>query len=440
MPTVINPTLTAAGQAAAFNADNDGIEISITHISFGTGHYDPTGFEESLDAEIAKVPVSGGSRVSPTQIRISAAWSADSGTYGIGEVGFWAGSILFAVWSKFDGQVVGYKTPGVDFVLFQDMVLNQVPASSVNVLVDEDESATMAALAAHEGAGNAHPQYVRHDSFPDAQINLWAENVGGTANEIALTLKAGVSIADYAAGQSFTFQAGASNTDEVTVAIDAHAPVPVLKNGTQALAQGDIKNGAVYVLIHDGANFHLTGGVGSGGESGLTEYVYTATDGQVTFAAAYVTETIFVFLNGRYVPRSEYVAVDGITVSLNDPCVAGDEVAIIRVKGGAGGGGGGGGFDASIASGSLTAQPFGCYFVDVSSGPVTITLPATPSVGTGPVKIIHYKGDITANKIIVARNGEKIMALAEDMDITTPFAAVTLRFSDADQGWRLDGI
>ncbi|MBM4210455.1 MAG: hypothetical protein FJ187_07885, partial [Gammaproteobacteria bacterium] len=56
---------------------------------------------------------------------------------------------------------------------------------------------------------------------------------------------------------------------------------------------------------------------------------FTATPGQVTFAATYVVGLVDVFINGVRLTDSEYVAVDGATVSLLNPCFGGENVDIV---------------------------------------------------------------------------------------------------------------
>jgi hypothetical protein len=75
--------------------------------------------------------------------------------------------------------------------------------------------------------------------------------------------------------------------------------------------------------------------------------------------------------------------------------------------------------------------------VDVSAGPVTITLPGSPTIALQPVFITHIDGDIGTNPITVARNGQLIMGLSENMTINTTNASLALGFSDAGRGWRL---
>ncbi|SER35917.1 MULTISPECIES: phage tail protein [Pseudomonas] len=322
---VFNPTLTEAGQAAAFNAKATGLEIAITHVSFGTGSFIPTGKETALLNEQKKVTIAGGTRITDTQIRISSVWRSDVGTYAVTEVAFWAGDTLFAVWSN-AGEVLGYKTPGVDFVLFNDISLAQVPSGSVTVQIDPDQSVALAALSAHEGADNAHPQYVRYDVFIDAQVNLWAKTVAGTANAIALTMQDGVKVAAYKAGQRFIFKAAASNSGAVTAAVNGLAAVNVYKNGNQNLLANEVKAGAVYELIYDGSAFQIVGGVGGGGTISIFENVASA--GQTSFDGTYTPGSLKVYYNGRLLSRSDYRAEDGSTVVLTKGANAGDVILI----------------------------------------------------------------------------------------------------------------
>lgn len=261
-PVTINPTLTLAGQAAAFNADNTGLSLTITHVSFGRAHYDPTGEEVALvDPVGSKVPVAGASRPTPYQIRMVSAWREDVGQVAIGEIAFWAGEVLVFVWSQADGTLASYKTDGVTYVLFNDLAFAQVPANSISFVVDPDESVALGALAAHEGAYNAHPQYVLRAKFPDYQGHLWGA-VGGTANAITLTLPAIVELTEYITGGRFSFKAVSSNTGATTININGVGAVAVLKTGGVALTAGSIIAGGVYDVYYDGSQFQLTAGAG----------------------------------------------------------------------------------------------------------------------------------------------------------------------------------
>ena len=87
-------------------------------------------------------------------------------------------------------------------------------------------------------------------------------------------------------------------------------------------------------------------------------------------------------------------------------------------------------------SGNYTAADGDNLFVDTSGGAVTITLPASPSIGN-QVKIIDSHGTAATNNITVGRNSQKIQGTAADLTISTNRAGIALVFYDSDNGWLL---
>ena len=83
-----------------------------------------------------------------------------------------------------------------------------------------------------------------------------------------------------------------------------------------------------------------------------------------------------------------------------------------------------------------TASDGDNIFVDTSGGAVTITLPASPSIGN-QVKIIDSHGTAATNNITVGRNSEKIQGATSDLTISTNNAGISLVYYDSDNGWRL---
>jgi|TARA_X000001382_G_scaffold122594_2_gene105680 hypothetical protein len=75
-------------------------------------------------------------------------------------------------------------------------------------------------------------------------------------------------------------------------------------------------------------------------------------------------------------------------------------------------------------------------FVDCSAAAVTITLPASPTIGQ-QVKIIDGTGSAGTNNITVGRNSQNIQGSAADLTISTNSAGISLVFYDASNGWRL---
>jgi hypothetical protein len=76
------------------------------------------------------------------------------------------------------------------------------------------------------------------------------------------------------------------------------------------------------------------------------------------------------------------------------------------------------------------------YFVNTTSGAITVTLPASPSLGD-EVSIIDASGTADTNNITVGRNSENIQGSAADLTISTERAAFTLVYFNATQGWLL---
>lgn len=79
--------------------------------------------------------------------------------------------------------------------------------------------------------------------------------------------------------------------------------------------------------------------------------------------------------------------------------------------------------------------------IDVTDGPVTVTLPASPAITDAPINIMHVAGDIATDPITIARNGKRIMGLLEDMTVSTVTnASFGLAFCNDTLGWRIRGV
>jgi hypothetical protein len=79
------------------------------------------------------------------------------------------------------------------------------------------------------------------------------------------------------------------------------------------------------------------------------------------------------------------------------------------------------------------------YWVNTSGGVVTLTLPAAPVIGDF-IKVTDLAGSFATNRCVLARNGQNIMRIADDMDITTNGASIRLVYYDVPRGWLLESI
>ena len=82
------------------------------------------------------------------------------------------------------------------------------------------------------------------------------------------------------------------------------------------------------------------------------------------------------------------------------------------------------------ASTAITAVANNHYVLTAGSA-ATVTLPSSPS--SGNVVWITVANGLTTN--VVARNGQNINSIAEDMTINSAYAGIQLRYADATRGW-----
>ena len=71
----------------------------------------------------------------------------------------------------------------------------------------------------------------------------------------------------YAAGQMFYWVAAGDNTGAVTLNIDSLGAKSVTRDGSVALAAGDIKSGEVVVVVYDGTRFQVVSQLNSAGDA-----------------------------------------------------------------------------------------------------------------------------------------------------------------------------
>jgi hypothetical protein len=92
-------------------------------------------------------------------------------------------------------------------------------------------------------------------------------------------------------------------------------------------------------------------------------------------------------------------------------------------------------WDTTPKTTTVTAVSGVGYFVDTTSGAITVNLPA--GVAGSIVAISDYANTAATNKITIDPNGtDKINGLNQNAEITTNGAAVTLIYIDSTRGWK----
>jgi len=94
----------------------------------------------------------------------------------------------------------------------------------------------------------------------------------------------------------------------------------------------------------------------------------------------------------------------------------------------------------AISSSSITAYtavPGDNLLIDTYNAEVTITLPASPTMGDEvSIMDVSASGGFGTNKVIVNRNGSNIRGAASNLDLTSNNQSIKLRFTNATKGWQ----
>jgi hypothetical protein len=88
----------------------------------------------------------------------------------------------------------------------------------------------------------------------------------------------------------------------------------------------------------------------------------------------------------------------------------------------------------SVITGNTTMVAGRGYFVNTTGGAISMTLPASASIGDF-VAIKDYAGTFATNKLTILRNGHNIQGVANESLISTNRASVVLVYVDSTKGW-----
>lgn len=115
---------------------------------------------------------------------------------------------------------------------------------------------------------------IANSDFKDvAQSAAWLEDFNPitASGTDTYTCSMALTLTSYSNGRFFLIKFTNANTGAATLNVNSLGAVAIKKNGTTALAAGDIGAGTVRLLTYDGTNFQIVGNVSSGGGiSGLT--------------------------------------------------------------------------------------------------------------------------------------------------------------------------
>jgi hypothetical protein len=93
-------------------------------------------------------------------------------------------------------------------------------------------------------------------------------------------------------------------------------------------------------------------------------------------------------------------------------------------------------WDTTAKTASFTAVSGNGYFVNTTSGAITVTLPASPSAGD-IVAVSDYAQTSGTNNITLARNGSNIEGDSSDLVLRNNGISMTFVYADATKGWKV---
>tara|TARA_R100000654_G_scaffold28286_2_gene52828 strand:+ start:2375 stop:3541 length:1167 start_codon:yes stop_codon:yes gene_type:complete len=91
-------------------------------------------------------------------------------------------------------------------------------------------------------------------------------------------------------------------------------------------------------------------------------------------------------------------------------------------------------WDTTAKTSNFTATSGSGFFVNTTSGAITVTLPSSPSAGS-VVGVADYANTADTNNITIARNGSKIQGLTSNLIMSKEGLSILLIYVDATQGW-----
>jgi len=92
-------------------------------------------------------------------------------------------------------------------------------------------------------------------------------------------------------------------------------------------------------------------------------------------------------------------------------------------------------WDTTAKTASFTAVSGNGYFVNTTSGAITVTLPASPSAGD-IVSLADYTNTWQTNNVTVDRNGSPIGGISANAILSTEGQSVTFIYVDGTEGWK----
>jgi hypothetical protein len=177
---------------------------------------------------------------------------------------------------------------------------------------------------------------------------------------------------------------------------------------------------------------------GGGGGGTLTGYVDIFTgDGTTSAFTLSTTPTsaniTFVAVQGVLQPKASYSLTGNLlTFDSNPPNTSYIEVTTLTGAGGTSGSS----MTWYIANANTTMTVSSGYFVNTVGGPLTMTLPASATLGD-TIRLNDLAGTFSANNLTINRNSHKIQGNTNDLIVNVDQSSFGLVYSNSTYGWKV---
>lgn len=178
------------------------------------------------------------------------------------------GSGTYSLPSAYNPVVTG----SVISIAWANNTLSDIATALTNSLTKDGQTTATAnqpmGTYRHTNVGNATARTC-YASVADVQDGSLV-TLSAVAGTDTITATAPLSVAAYALGQCFRFTAANANTGAATININSLGAKSITKNGSTALAAGDIASGMVCEIVYDGTRFQLVGARQGGAVAAVT--------------------------------------------------------------------------------------------------------------------------------------------------------------------------
>ena len=314
-----------------------------------------------------------------------------------------------------NNKILKYDSSASEFIIADD------GGSSSSSLTIQDEGITSATAATTlDFRGSAVT--VTGDNLATKTITI--SGTGGSSGQV--TVQKNVATTSNATTTDFAISSTPDSKNNLQIYIDGvyQAKTAFEVSGTTVTLDAAPASGAVVEIIH----FTVI-------DANIFLQSHTATSGQTSFNAGGLIATkndTQVYIDGVYQNKGNYT-ISGSNVVLNPAPAAGAVVEIVNIKASAGSIT----WETQIQAANFNAAAGKGYFVNTTSGAVTVTLPAG-SAGD-EIHFTDYAGTFDTNKVILTTS-DKIQGSTDDYKCITENATVRLIYQDSTKGWTADNI